>query len=100
VNGIVAIQGRVTVDNSAEMRAALLESIRSPHSLDPASPLAVVRAMGGDAPPVFVVACEPQTLGGDEGAMGLSPPVAAAIEPAIGAVEKPVQRLHNEARSV
>jgi hydrogenase maturation protease len=68
----------------------------SPHGLDPASVLALVRALGGDAPPVFLVACEPQTLGGEEGVMGLSPPVAAAIEPAIGAIAALVQRLRTE----
>ena len=68
----------------------------SPHALDPASVLALVRALGGEAPPILLVACEPQTLGGEEGAMGLSPPVAAAIEPAIDAIEALVQRLRNE----
>ena len=72
----------------------------SPHALDPASVLALVRAIGGAPPPIYLVACEPQELGGEDGVMGLSPPVAAAIEPAIGAVERLVNRLQCEPRRV
>lgn len=68
----------------------------SPHALDPAAVLALVRAVGSEAPPVYVVACEPQTLGGEDGAMGLSPAVAAAIEPAMIAVTALVRRLQCE----
>jgi hypothetical protein len=64
--------------------------------------LAMARGSGGDAKPIFLVACEPQVLGGEDGVMGLSPPVAAAIEPAITAVQALVQRLEdgNQGRSV
>jgi hypothetical protein len=48
--------------------------------------------VGCPASPVFLVACEPQVLGGDEGVMGLSPPVAAAIT----AVQALVRRLQTE----
>ncbi len=65
----------------------------SAHSLDPASALRLVRSMGGEIPPAFLVACEPETLGGEDGAMGLSAPVAAAIDPAIGAIERLVRQL-------
>jgi hydrogenase maturation protease len=67
----------------------------APHSLDPAAALAMARALGSPIPPVFVVACEPQELGGEEGVMGLSAPVAAAIEPAVDAVQALVRRLHD-----
>lgn len=71
----------------------------SPHALDPTAVLAMVRALGRAAPPVFVVACEPETLGGEDGVMGLSPPVAAAIEPAVGAVQALVSRLCNNSQA-
>jgi hydrogenase maturation protease len=60
----------------------------SGHDLDPAKVLRVVSALGGRCGPIVLVACEPADLGGDDGAMGLSAPVAAAIEPAVAAVEK------------
>lgn len=65
----------------------------SPHDLDPAKVLRLARMMGGDCPRLLVVACEPLTFGGQDGAMGLSAPVAAAVEPAVNAVETLVRRL-------
>jgi hypothetical protein len=64
----------------------------SPHGLDPVAALAHAWAWGDPASPVFLVACEPQVLSGDEGVMGLSPPVAAAIT----AVQALVRRLQTE----
>lgn len=59
----------------------------SGHDLDPAKVLRIVAMLGGGCERIVLVACEPLDLGGQDGAMGLSPPVAAAIEPAIKAVE-------------
>ncbi len=50
--------------------------------------LALVRELGGRPPRLFLVGCEPASLGGEEGAMGLSPPVAAAVEEALAAIER------------
>jgi hydrogenase maturation protease len=58
--------------------------------------LALVHSMGGTTPPIYLVACEPHKLGGEDGLMGLSPCVEAAIEPAIGAVERLVNRLQDK----
>lgn len=49
------------------------------HSLDPAAVLATLRRLGGSVNRVVVVGCQPATV--EEG-MGLSPAVAAAVEPA------------------
>jgi hydrogenase maturation protease len=57
--------------------------IVSAHDLDPAKVMQLVQALGGNCRRVLLVACEPADCGGDEGRMGLTPPVAAAIEPAI-----------------
>jgi hydrogenase maturation protease len=51
--------------------------------MHPLNVLRMVRQMGGDPPPVLLVACEPLTLGGEEGHMGLSRPVTAAVDVAI-----------------
>jgi hydrogenase maturation protease len=53
------------------------------HTLNPAAVVAMARSLAGARCPVRLVACEPATFGGDEGAMGLSAPVESAVEPAI-----------------
>ncbi len=45
--------------------------------------MAVVRQLGGDVPRLLIVGCEPFRLGPDA---GLSPPVAAAVNEAVGMV--------------
>lgn len=57
------------------------------HGMDPVHVLRTAKAMGGRLQRVLLVGCEPGELGGEEGVMGLSPPVASAIEPAAMMVE-------------
>ena len=65
-----------------------------PHNLDPAKVLRLVAALGGGCKNILLVACEPATFGDDEtGAMGLSPPVTAAVDEAVAAVERAVAEL-------
>jgi hydrogenase maturation protease len=59
----------------------------SGHNLDPAEVLKLVAALGGGCSRVVLVACEPLECGGEDGTMGLSPIVAAAIEPAVATIE-------------
>lgn len=62
------------------------------HSMDVHAVFSQVRAMGGTLPTVRIVGCQPATL--DEG-MALSPPVEAAVEPALALVHKIVrEELH------
>jgi len=71
-----------------------------PHNLDPAKVLRVVEALGGSCQHILLVACEPETFGDEEtGAMGLSPPVASAVDEAIKAVERLVGDLLREQQS-
>lgn len=65
----------------------------SPHDLDPAKVLRLARLLGAECPRLLLLACEPLTFGGEDGLMGLSPPVAAAIDPAIAAIETLVRGL-------
>jgi hydrogenase maturation protease len=60
------------------------------HSLSPVSVLSSVEPMGGTLPPTFVVGCVPADV--SEG-LGLSQPVAAAVEPAVTTVLELVDRL-------
>jgi len=56
------------------------------HGLTPASVLRLAATMDGCLGKVLVVGCEPESLGGEDGRMGLSDPVAAAIPNAIAAI--------------
>ncbi len=62
------------------------------HSMDPVRVLQAARTMGGGAGRVLLVGCEPGDLGGEEGRMGLTPPVAAAIDEAANMVEELIQK--------
>ena len=64
------------------------------HGLAPHRVLALVRALGGAPRRLRLVGCEPATLGADDDiALGLSAPVAAAVEPAAALVERLVADL-------
>ena len=76
-----------------DQAAAPEDLMISGHDLDPAKVLRVVRAMGGACRRILLVACEPLTFGGEDGAMGLSPPVAAVLATAQGLVEDVVRQL-------
>jgi hydrogenase maturation protease len=72
-----------------------------PHDLDPAKVLRVVEALGGGCRRILLVACEPETFGDEEtGTMGLSPPVAAAVDEAVKAIERLAGDLLREQRSL
>ena len=58
------------------------------HSMNPMSVLRTVRQMGGARGRILLVGCEPADLGPEEGKMGLSDAVEAAIGEAIGMIEK------------
>jgi hydrogenase maturation protease len=63
----------------------------SPHEMDPAKVLQTVRMLGGGCEDIVVIGCEPADFGfeqGEEGRMGLSTPVAAAVDRAVDLVEK------------
>jgi hydrogenase maturation protease len=63
------------------------------HAMNPESVLQLARAMGPVRGRILLVGCEPATLGGEEGHMGLSDTVAAAVEPAARLIEDLVARL-------
>jgi hydrogenase maturation protease len=63
------------------------------HSMHPLTVLRMAAAMNGPLNRVLLVGCEPQSLGGDEGYMGLSEPVEGAVEEAVNATEALIKRL-------
>jgi hydrogenase maturation protease len=66
------------------------------HGMEPGKVLALARAMGGRLDLLRLVACEPLTFGEDGMGLGLSPPVEAAVEPAIELVQSVVAGLREE----
>jgi hydrogenase maturation protease len=67
--------------------------------MDPAAVLRMVHALGGRPPRVLVVGCEPANVDLDEeGQMGLSPPVEAAVDEAVRMVESLVADLRSQAK--
>ena len=70
-------------------------SFLEPHSMNPMNVLRLARAMKVPLKRVLLVGCEPAYLGGDEGHMGLSPAVRAALDEAVKATEALVNRILN-----
>jgi hydrogenase maturation protease len=64
-----------------------------PHGMHPLNVLRMAKAINGTLNEVLLVGCEPSTLGGDEGHMGLSEPVENALEEAVNATEALLKRL-------
>ena len=63
------------------------------HAMNPVSVLRMARAMNIEVKNVLLVGCEPESLGGEEGKMGLSPPVEAALEEAVQLLEKLISKM-------
>jgi hydrogenase maturation protease len=63
------------------------------HSMDPMNVIRLAKSMGGELKRILLVGCEPLTLGPEEGAMGLSEPVAAVIEEAANRIETLVETI-------
>jgi hydrogenase maturation protease len=62
------------------------------HSMDPASVLQIVAALGGSIGRMLVVGCEPDEVHADTGALGLSDAVAAAVDEAVRLIEELIER--------
>jgi hydrogenase maturation protease len=58
------------------------------HAMNPVSVLQLAKSMGPVSGTVLLVGCEPATLGGDEGEMGLSEAVAAVVDQAATLVKR------------
>lgn len=64
----------------------------TPHELDPAKVLRMVSAMDGRCRKIVLLGCEPADFGDEwEGKMGLTEPVAAAVEDAIGLIDSRIE---------
>ena len=64
-----------------------------PHAMNPLNVLRMATSMGGQLKRVLLVGCVPATLGPEEGQMGLSEPVTAAVDEAVKLVNSLVTRI-------
>jgi hydrogenase maturation protease len=81
------------VEPDTKQIAAAPNSLVEAHSMHPLNVLRMAAAMNGSLNRVLLVGCEPESLGGDEGHMGLSKPVEAAVDEAVSATEALIRRL-------
>lgn len=78
-----------------ELPASALEEIMDTHGMHPVRVLRLIQATAGTLPPLWVVACEPESFGSEEGRLGLSDSVAAAVPAAVAAVQSLLQRIRS-----
>jgi hydrogenase maturation protease len=57
------------------------------HAMNPMAVLRTVKSMGGGLSKTLIVGCEPADLGSEEGKLGLSEPVEAAVDEAVAVIE-------------
>jgi hydrogenase maturation protease len=69
-----------------------------PHAMNPMNVLRLAMSMHGRLKRILLVGCEPATLGGEDGVMGLSAPVEAAVQEAVKVIEDLVKKTLDEGR--
>jgi hydrogenase maturation protease len=82
-------------DLKALDESAASQPVTDAHVMNPVSVLRMARAMNIEVRNVLLVGCEPETLGGEEGQMGLSAPVEAAVEAAVELVQSLIDKLQD-----
>jgi hydrogenase maturation protease len=65
------------------------------HAMNPVNVLRLAHSMGRVSARVLLVACEPASLGGDEGHMGLSGVVSEVVDQAVGLVGRLIREAHD-----
>ncbi len=63
------------------------DEVVNAHSMNPLRVLQLLRSLGGQPGRLYLVGCEPAVLETEEGSMGLSEPVAAAIPRALEIID-------------
>jgi hydrogenase maturation protease len=69
------------------------QSMVDAHSLNPTNVIRLAQAMNAPIKKMLLVGCEPETLGGEEGVMGLSAAVEAAVDVAVKQITSLVDRI-------
>jgi hydrogenase maturation protease len=71
------------------------QAVVEAHAMNPMNVLRMARAMNIELKNVLLLGCEPETLGGEEGQMGLSGAVEAAVDHAVKLAEAIINRILN-----
>jgi hydrogenase maturation protease len=74
------------------------EAMVETHGMNPMKVLGMVKSMGGEFKRILLVGCEPTPLESEDGEMGLSEPVEAAVDEAVRMVESLVVKILEEER--
>jgi hydrogenase maturation protease len=94
----------IEIDGNAPSGASGLDEPRldvATHGMNPMRVLRMAQAMGGSMGRILLVGCEPETLGSEEeGQMGLSATVAAAVETGADVVQELVGKILKESHSM
>jgi hydrogenase maturation protease len=69
------------------------QAVVEAHAMNPMNVLRMARAMNIEVKNVLLLGCEPETLGGEEGQMGLSDAVEAAVDHAVKLVESIINKI-------
>jgi hydrogenase maturation protease len=69
-----------------------------PHGMNPLNVLRMAVSMGAQLKRILLVGCVPETLGPEEGKMGLSKPIAAAVDEAVELIDSLATRILAEER--
>jgi len=88
---LYVIEPELKVLDDPEAPQAVVEA----HAMNPMNVLRMARAMNIEVKNVLLIGCEPETLGGEEGQMGLSVAVEAAVDHAVKLVESIVNKILN-----
>jgi hydrogenase maturation protease len=81
------------IEPDQEELAKLEAEVPDGHSLGPVQVLRLVQSLGGQITRLYLVGCEPATLETDDGQMGLSEPVQAAVPQAVEMIRTLVKDL-------
>ena len=79
----------------SSLDSAASQATLDAHSMNPMSVLRMAKSMGGELKRILLLGCEPETLGPEEGQMGLSEPVAVAVGKAVRVMETLIPKILN-----
>lgn len=77
----------------AQLNGSATPSAVEPHAMNPMNVIRMATEMGGELKRILLVGCVPATFGPDEGQMGLSSRVAAAVDEAVTLVTSLIARI-------
>ncbi|HEX8144082.1 MAG TPA: hydrogenase maturation protease [Pyrinomonadaceae bacterium] len=91
---LYTIEPDLTELDGSDADAMMVET----HGMNPLKVLQLVKSMGGGFKRILLVGCEPEPLRSEDGHMGLSEPVEAAVGEAVKVVESLVREILGEER--